>query len=88
MNLQSSSTELLQRECEVVERGLKALAKGVARVMPQDCSAIIDSAFMLVSPFKSSVCHFFILYHSMSGGALHLEDLRICKNGYFKTVKW
>ncbi|XP_044078247.1 cilia- and flagella-associated protein 54-like [Siniperca chuatsi] len=44
--LGSSSIELLQKVCEVVERGLKALAKGVATLLPQDCSAITDSAFM------------------------------------------
>ncbi|XP_026184047.1 cilia- and flagella-associated protein 54 isoform X2 [Mastacembelus armatus] len=44
--LESSSTGLLQRACKVVEEGLKALAKGVATLLPQDCSAITDSAFM------------------------------------------
>ncbi|XP_062414184.1 cilia- and flagella-associated protein 54-like [Pungitius pungitius] len=44
--LESSSTELLQRVCEVVDKGLEALAKAVATMLPQDCSAIIDSAYM------------------------------------------
>ncbi|KAM6983519.1 cilia- and flagella-associated protein 54 [Tautogolabrus adspersus] len=43
---ESSSTELLKKVCEVVVRGLEALAKGVVTVLPQDCSAVIDSAFM------------------------------------------
>lgn len=57
--------------------GLKALAKGVATMMPQDCSAITDSAFMLVgnSSCKSSVCYLCILYHSKPGGDLSLEYL-------------
>nr|XP_040035732.1 cilia- and flagella-associated protein 54-like isoform X2 [Gasterosteus aculeatus aculeatus] len=44
--LESSSTELLQRVCEVVDKGLEALAKAVATMLPQDRSAIIDSAYM------------------------------------------
>ncbi|XP_070700150.1 cilia- and flagella-associated protein 54 [Pempheris klunzingeri] len=53
--LESSSTELLQKVCEVVERGLEALAKVVATLLPQDCSAITDSAFMLkFSPLSLS----------------------------------
>ncbi|KAL7389232.1 hypothetical protein ABVT39_000211 [Epinephelus coioides] len=44
--LKSSSTELLQKVCEVAERGIEALAKGAATLLPRDCSAIIDSAFM------------------------------------------
>ncbi|XP_068572705.1 cilia- and flagella-associated protein 54 [Cebidichthys violaceus] len=44
--LKSSSTELLQRVCELVDRGLEALSKGLATLLPQDCSAITDSAFM------------------------------------------
>ncbi|XP_051257635.1 cilia- and flagella-associated protein 54-like isoform X3 [Dicentrarchus labrax] len=44
--LESSSTELLHKVCEVAERGLEALAKGVSTLLPQDCSAITDSAFM------------------------------------------
>ncbi|XP_042355674.1 cilia- and flagella-associated protein 54-like [Plectropomus leopardus] len=44
--LKSSSTELLQKVCNVVERGLEALAKGVVTLLPKDCSAITDSAFM------------------------------------------
>ncbi|XP_045896455.1 cilia- and flagella-associated protein 54-like isoform X2 [Micropterus dolomieu] len=44
--LGSSSTELLQKVCEVVERGLEALSKGAALLLPKDCSAITDSAFM------------------------------------------
>ncbi|XP_040907982.1 cilia- and flagella-associated protein 54-like [Toxotes jaculatrix] len=43
---ESSSTELLQKVCEVVRRGLEALAKGAATLLPQDSSAITDSAFM------------------------------------------
>ncbi|XP_059208284.1 cilia- and flagella-associated protein 54-like isoform X3 [Centropristis striata] len=51
--LESSSTELLQKVCEVVERGLDALAKGVATMLPQDCSAVTDSAFMqILSPLS------------------------------------
>ncbi|XP_071316210.1 cilia- and flagella-associated protein 54 isoform X2 [Trachinotus anak] len=42
--LESSSTELLQKVCEMVKRGLQALAKGVDTLLPQDCSAI--TAFM------------------------------------------
>ncbi len=45
---QRSSTELLQKVCEVVERGLMALEKGAGTLLPQDCSAITDSAFMQV----------------------------------------
>ncbi|XP_068456804.1 cilia- and flagella-associated protein 54 isoform X1 [Clinocottus analis] len=44
--LESSNTERLQRVCEVVGKGLEALTKGVATLLPQDCSAITDSAFM------------------------------------------
>ncbi|KAI3373646.1 hypothetical protein L3Q82_022233 [Scortum barcoo] len=44
--LQSSGTELLQKVCKMVERGLEALAKGVATLLPRDNSAITDSAFM------------------------------------------
>ncbi|XP_078122015.1 cilia- and flagella-associated protein 54 [Sander vitreus] len=44
--LEKSRTELLQKVCEVVERGLEALAKGVATLLPQDYSAITDSAFI------------------------------------------
>ncbi|XP_065819323.1 cilia- and flagella-associated protein 54 isoform X4 [Labrus bergylta] len=43
---ESSSTELLKKVCDVVVRGLEALAKGVVTLLPQDCSAVIDSAFM------------------------------------------
>lgn len=52
MCLQSSSTELLQRVCEVVDKGLEALAKAVATMLPQDRSAIIDSAYMQVVRFN------------------------------------
>lgn len=45
---QSSSTELLKKACEVVKRGLEALAKGVVTLLPQDWSAVTDSAFMQV----------------------------------------
>ncbi|XP_041657541.1 cilia- and flagella-associated protein 54-like isoform X3 [Cheilinus undulatus] len=41
-----SSTELLKRVCSVVERGLESLAKGVVTMLPPDCSAITDFAFM------------------------------------------
>ncbi|XP_032388655.1 cilia- and flagella-associated protein 54 isoform X5 [Etheostoma spectabile] len=44
--LENSSTELLQKVCEVVESGLEALEKGVATLLPQDYSAIIDPAFI------------------------------------------
>ncbi|XP_067350709.1 cilia- and flagella-associated protein 54-like isoform X2 [Channa argus] len=44
--LESSSTELLKKACEVVERGIKALTKGVATLFPQDGAAITDSAFI------------------------------------------
>ncbi|XP_019219108.1 cilia- and flagella-associated protein 54 [Oreochromis niloticus] len=44
--LESSSTELLQKVCEVVKRGLEALARGVATLAPQDCSAFTDFAFI------------------------------------------
>ncbi|XP_039888994.1 cilia- and flagella-associated protein 54-like isoform X3 [Simochromis diagramma] len=53
--LESSSTELLQKVCEVVKRGLEALAKGAATLAPQDCSAFTDFAFMQkFSPLQSS----------------------------------
>ncbi|XP_037604654.1 cilia- and flagella-associated protein 54-like isoform X2 [Sebastes umbrosus] len=53
--LESSSTELLQKVCEMVEMGLEALAKGVATLLPEHCSAITDSAFMQrFSPFSPS----------------------------------
>lgn len=45
---QSSSTELLQKVCEVVGWGFEALSKGVITLLPQDGSAITDSAFMQV----------------------------------------
>lgn len=45
---QSSSTELLQKVCEVVGWGLEALSKGVITLLPQDGSAVTDSAFMQV----------------------------------------
>ncbi|KAK9536651.1 hypothetical protein VZT92_006417 [Zoarces viviparus] len=45
-SLGSSSTELLQKVCEVVDGGIEALEKCVATLLPQDCSAITDSAFM------------------------------------------
>ncbi|KAK2828620.1 hypothetical protein Q5P01_019654 [Channa striata] len=44
--LESSSTELLQKSCEVVERGLNALSKVAATLFPQDGAAITDSAFI------------------------------------------
>ncbi|XP_044227349.1 cilia- and flagella-associated protein 54-like isoform X3 [Thunnus albacares] len=57
--LERSKTELLQKVCEMVKRGLEALAKGVATLMPQDCSSITDSAFMQkfspIPPLTSSL---------------------------------
>eukprot|EP00064_Thunnus_orientalis_P016483 superscaffoldBa00003282_g16549 len=54
-----SKTELLQKVCEMAKRGLEALAKGVATLMPQDCSSITDSAFMQkfspIPPLTSSL---------------------------------
>ncbi|XP_019941027.1 cilia- and flagella-associated protein 54 [Paralichthys olivaceus] len=44
--LESSSTELLQKVCEMARRGLTALAKGIATQLPPDSSAITDCAFM------------------------------------------
>ncbi|XP_073335740.1 cilia- and flagella-associated protein 54 [Pagrus major] len=44
--LERSSTELLQKVCELVVGGLEALVKGVATLLPQDSSAVVDSAFM------------------------------------------
>ncbi|KAM9847036.1 cilia- and flagella-associated protein 54 [Aulostomus maculatus] len=41
-----SRSELLQMECEVVEKGLKALSKSVATLLPQGSSSVIDFAFM------------------------------------------
>ena len=46
--LQTSSTELLQKVCEMARRGLIALAKGIATLLPPDSSAITDSVFMQV----------------------------------------
>lgn len=51
---QSSSTELLQKVCEVVGWGLEALSKGVITLLPQDGSAITDSAFMQVCGFQQT----------------------------------
>ncbi|XP_054482513.1 cilia- and flagella-associated protein 54-like [Anoplopoma fimbria] len=42
--LESSCTELLKRVCEVVDRGLEDLAKGITTLLPR--SAITDAAFM------------------------------------------
>ncbi|XP_030009343.1 cilia- and flagella-associated protein 54 [Sphaeramia orbicularis] len=44
--LEGSSTQLLQKVCEVVEAGLRALSKGILTLIPQDGSAVTDSAFM------------------------------------------
>uniref|UniRef100_A0AAQ5ZBU7 Fibronectin type-III domain-containing protein n=1 Tax=Amphiprion ocellaris TaxID=80972 RepID=A0AAQ5ZBU7_AMPOC len=44
--LESSSTELFRKVCEVVRKGLEALARGSATLLPHDRSAVIDSAFM------------------------------------------
>ncbi|XP_074528634.1 cilia- and flagella-associated protein 54 [Halichoeres trimaculatus] len=44
--LTNSSTELLKKLYEVVKRGLQALASGVVTLLPQNFSAITDSAFM------------------------------------------
>ncbi|KAM4620352.1 cilia- and flagella-associated protein 54 [Polymixia lowei] len=44
--LKKSSAELLQRLCEVVEGGLKGLARGWAALLPRDSSAIGDSTFL------------------------------------------
>ncbi|XP_034745298.1 cilia- and flagella-associated protein 54-like isoform X2 [Etheostoma cragini] len=58
--LENSSRELLQKVCEVVERGLEALAKGVATLLPRDYSAIIDPAFIqkfcLLPPLTPTKC--------------------------------
>ncbi|XP_060941291.1 cilia- and flagella-associated protein 54-like [Limanda limanda] len=43
---ETSSTELLQKVCEMARRGFTALAKGIATLMPPDSSAITDSVFM------------------------------------------
>ncbi|XP_034463390.1 cilia- and flagella-associated protein 54-like [Hippoglossus hippoglossus] len=43
---ETSSTELLQKVCEMARRGLTALAKGIATLLPPDSSAITDSVFM------------------------------------------
>ncbi|XP_030602315.1 cilia- and flagella-associated protein 54 isoform X2 [Archocentrus centrarchus] len=53
--LESSSTELLQKVCKVVKRGLESLARGAATLLPQDCSAFTDFAFMQkFIPFQPS----------------------------------
>ncbi|XP_034539939.1 cilia- and flagella-associated protein 54-like isoform X4 [Notolabrus celidotus] len=44
--LTNSSTELLKKLCEVVERGLNALANGAVTLLPQNVSVVTDSAFM------------------------------------------
>ncbi|KAM7374329.1 hypothetical protein PAMP_006995 [Pampus punctatissimus] len=55
--LERSSTELLQKVCEMIKRGLEVLAKGVDTLLPQDCSSITDIAFMQkfspISPLTS-----------------------------------
>ncbi|CAB1442670.1 unnamed protein product [Pleuronectes platessa] len=43
---ETSSSDLLQKVCEMAKRGLTALAKGIATLMPPDSSAITDSVFM------------------------------------------
>lgn len=45
---QRSSTELLQKVCELAVWGVEALVKGVATLLPQDSSAVVDFAFMQV----------------------------------------
>ncbi|XP_036976615.1 cilia- and flagella-associated protein 54-like isoform X3 [Acanthopagrus latus] len=53
--LERSSTELLQKVCELAVWGVEALVKGVATLLPQDSSAVIDSAFMQkFSPLDAS----------------------------------
>ncbi|KAF7649724.1 hypothetical protein LDENG_00136930 [Lucifuga dentata] len=47
----SSSSDLFQKVCEVVEGGLEALSQGLDMLLPQDSSAIADSAFL--QKFKS-----------------------------------
>ncbi|CAJ1063980.1 cilia- and flagella-associated protein 54-like isoform X6 [Xyrichtys novacula] len=44
--LMNSSTSLLKMVCEVLEKGLKALAKGAVSLLPRDFSATTDSAFI------------------------------------------
>ncbi|KAM8835349.1 cilia- and flagella-associated protein 54 [Synchiropus picturatus] len=41
-----SSAELLHMVCEMVNRGLEALTKGIGISVPQDCTPIVDIAFM------------------------------------------
>ncbi|KAM8897416.1 cilia- and flagella-associated protein 54 isoform 3-T3 [Spinachia spinachia] len=75
--LQSSSTELLQRVCEVVDKGLEALAKAAATMLPQDCSAIIDSAYMQRwFPLPPCTPSLFFLTSSEEG---NVEDEISCK---------
>ncbi|XP_029029514.1 cilia- and flagella-associated protein 54-like isoform X2 [Betta splendens] len=46
--LRWSRTELLQKESEVVEQGLKCLSKGLSTLLPEDSSvSVIDYAFIL-----------------------------------------
>ncbi|XP_054611224.1 cilia- and flagella-associated protein 54-like [Dunckerocampus dactyliophorus] len=45
--LQGSHKELLQKVCEVVAKGLQALVKRVVTLMPQDGSAVTDTAYLL-----------------------------------------
>ncbi|XP_030294030.1 cilia- and flagella-associated protein 54 isoform X2 [Sparus aurata] len=53
--LERSSTELLQKVCEMAVWGVEALVKGVATQMPQDSSAVVDFAFMQkFSPLDAS----------------------------------
>ncbi|XP_047462207.1 cilia- and flagella-associated protein 54-like isoform X2 [Mugil cephalus] len=55
--LESSGTEVLQKVCEVVNRGQEALAKGVATLLPQDCSALTNSAVIQkFHPLAASTC--------------------------------
>ncbi|XP_032432607.1 cilia- and flagella-associated protein 54 [Xiphophorus hellerii] len=44
--LKESNTNLLKKVCEVTEKGLDALSKGVSALIPQDRSAITDTACM------------------------------------------
>ncbi|XP_034034310.1 cilia- and flagella-associated protein 54-like [Thalassophryne amazonica] len=50
--LEGSSTKLLQKLCNVLKKGLEAVAKGRIALMSQDCSAITDAAY--IQKFRSS----------------------------------
>ncbi|KAK7926126.1 hypothetical protein WMY93_008436 [Mugilogobius chulae] len=51
----SSTTQLLQKLCSVVKKCLKTLSKGMNLMLPQDGSALIDSAFMQKYGIPSSI---------------------------------